>query len=575
MIVLVSPSERADRQTLVTTAHMRLMVLLLLFLAGAVLILGRLTQLAFSAEPYHSGAIDGRYVPARADILDRNGAPLARTIDGWSIGVHPDKVIGDKQQLAQELANVLPAHDAAWYYRKLNLDVPFTYLARRALPETVERVNAIGEPGIAFGREPERLYPQSTLAAHVLGFVGADGHGLRGIERSLDARLTDPDKRADPVELSIDSRVQAAMESELSSAMAEFKAEGAAGIVLDVHTGEVIAMSSLPTFNPNDIKHATQAELRNNVTQARYELGSVFKPLAMAQAIDTGTVTSMARRFDATKPLKVGRFTIHDDPGDEQRRWLNIPETLIYSSNIATARIADLMGEDKMKQLFHKLHFDQESQIQIEEKMPPLWPTYWGRTTTMTTAFGHGIAITPIQLATAYAALVNGGIWRPATLLKVAPGHAAKGQRVFSQATSDRMRQLLRLVVLDGTGRKAAAPGYRVGGKTGTAEIANNGRYEKHSNVSTFAGVFPMDNPRYVVIATLVAPVGNASTYGFTTAAWTAGPVASHVITRVGSMLGVTPSMHRDIDVSDLTPLLWHRPGSTDGASETKVASTQ
>ncbi|MAX00585.1 MAG: peptidoglycan glycosyltransferase [Sphingomonas sp.] len=563
IVVVAQPGERATggRSPLVAAAHLRLMILMLLFLAGGVLIIGRLGMLAVSTSPESAGAAPTQFVPSRGDIVDRNGAPLARTIDGWSIGVHPRKVIGDKRQLATNLAALLPDHDFAYYYHKLSMDASFTYLARRALPETVEKVNALGEPGIAFAREPERLYPQTTLAAHSLGFTGFDGHGMRGIERAFDKRLTDPAERAQPLQLSLDLRVQAAMESELSQAMAKFQAKGAAGIVMDVHSGELLAMVSLPTFNPNNIRHATQDELRNNVTQARYELGSTFKPLAMAQAIDTGTVTSMARRFDATKPMKVGRFTIHDDPGDEQERWLNIPETLIYSSNIATARIADLMGEQKMRDLFHKLDFDRESPIEIREKMAPLWPGYWGRTTTMTTAYGHGIAVTPLHLATAYASLVNGGILYPPTLLKAAPDHPAKGKRVFSPATSARLCQLLRLVVLDGTGRKGDAPGYRVGGKTGTAEVSSGGGYSRHKNVSTFAAAFPMDDPRYVVVAMLDSPVGTKETYGFTTAAWNAAPVVKAVIERTGPVLGVRPDEHRDIDESDITPLLWHPPG--------------
>jgi cell division protein FtsI (penicillin-binding protein 3) len=296
-----------------------------------------------------------------------------------------------------------------------------------------------------------------------------------------------------------------------------------------------------------------------------FELGSTFKPITMAEAIESGTVTSMARRFDATRPLQVGRYTIHDLDSDP-KRWLNIPETLIYSSNVATARIADLIGEQGMKDIFHKMHFDTRPDIELREKGSPLWPKYWARTTTMTTAYGHGIAITPLQLANAYATLVNGGVWRPTTLLKVAPGQAAAGERVISQATSQRLRQLLRLVVLKGTGRRGDAPGYRVGGKTGTAEIAEAGGYDKHRNVATFAAVFPIDSPRYVVVTMLDAPHATAQTYGWTTAAWNAVPVANRVIQRIGPLLGVLPDMNRDIDESDLLPLLWQ--GAKAGAGE-------
>jgi cell division protein FtsI (penicillin-binding protein 3) len=267
-------------------------------------------------------------------------------------------------------------------------------------------------------------------------------------------------------------------------------------------------------------------------------------------------VTDMTRRFDATVPMKVGGFTIHDDRGDEQKRWLNVPETLIYSSNIATARVADMLGAARMQQMFRKLGFDTKPDIELREKEQPLWPKYWARTTVMTTAYGHGIAITPLQLASAYATLVNGGIWRPATLLKVAPGHAAEGRRVFSEATSARMRQLLRLIVLYGTGRKGDAPGYRVGGKTGTAEAASGGGYDRSRNVATFAAAFPMEAPRYVVLTMLDSPNATKETYGFKTAAWNAAPVVGRVIARTGAMLGVTPDAQRDIDLTDLQPAL-------------------
>lgn len=543
------------------TAHVRLMVLMLLIAAGVLLIIFRLAMLAIFTSPATSPDAVSALVPLRADIVDRNGAPLARTIDAWSIGIHPNKVISDRRELADKLAAIIPDHDAGWYYRMLTSGGSFAYLQRRAMPDTVARVNALGEPAMAFAREPERLYPQSSLAAHALGFLDYDGHGMSGMERALDSQLLNPALRGKPVALSIDARVQAAMESELGAAQTGFHARGAAGIVLDVHTGEVVAMVSLPVFNPNHVKGATQDELRNNVTQSVYELGSTFKPITVATAIETGVVTSMARRFDATKPLQVGRFTIHDDRGDEQKRWLDIPETLIYSSNIATARIADEIGPAREQDMFRKLGFDTRPDVELREKGRPIWPGFWARTTVMTTAYGHGIAVTPLHLANAYATLVNGGIWRPTTLMRIAPGQAPAGRRVISQATSDRMRQLLRLIVLEGTGKKAEAPGYRVGGKTGTAEVADKGGYEKHTNVSTFAAAFPMDAPRYVVVAMLDSPVGNAQSFGLTTAAWTVAPVVSRVIARIGPMLGVMPDEQRDVDVSELMPLLWHRPG--------------
>jgi len=548
-----------QRQALVAVSHMRLMVLLLVFAAAVTLVVARLAMLAaFSGE---EAAARVATLAARGDIVDRNGAPLARTIDAWTIAVHPKKLIGDPADIAARLAALMPDRgDQAWFYAQLTKDVSFTYLQRRASPSLVEQVNAIGEPAIVFARETQRLYPQSSMAAHALGFLSTDGHGMSGMERVLDDRLTGAGPSS-PVALSIDTRVQAAMESELSRAMATFSARGAAGLVLDVDTGEVISMVSLPVFNPNRVGMSGSEELRNNTIQSVYELGSTFKPITVATAIETGVVKDIGRRFDATAPLKVGRFTIHDERGDP-KRWLNMPETLIYSSNVATARIADELGPERMQAMFRRLGFDRKPEIELREKGRPLWPTYWARTTTMTTAYGHGIAITPLQLASAYSALVNGGTWRPATLLKAGPDNPVPaGRRVISEATSYRMRQMLRLIVLKGTGRKGEAPGYRVGGKTGTGEVPSGGGYDRSRNMATFVAAFPIDRPRYVVLSMLDSPQGTKETGGWKTAAWNAAPVVGRVVSRVGAMLGVIPDDRRDIDESDLLPLLWTAPG--------------
>ena len=548
------------RHPMAAIAPVRLMILMLLIAAGVLMILLRLSFLAVFAEPATTRDGAAALVPLRGDIVDRNGAPLARTIDAWSIRIHPNKLVNDPEDLAPKLAALMPEHDSAWYLAKLQSGVNFLSLQRRAMPELVKAVNALGEPAVDFAREPERLYPQSSMAAHAIGFLDANGVGVSGMERTLNDRLTNPIERSTPIALSIDARVQTAFESELGNAMLSFKAKGAAGIMLDVNTGEVVAMVSFPMYNPNQVRGATQDGMRNNVTQSVYELGSTFKPITMAAAIDSGIVSSMSRRFDARAPLKIGRFQIKDD--HPQKRYLNIPETLVHSSNIVTARVADQLGAARMQAMFRRLGFDTRPDIELREKQRSILPDYWGQVTVMTSGYGHGIAITPLHLASAYAALVNGGIWRPATMLRVTPGKASAGRRVLAQTTSDRMRQLLRLVVLDGTGRKGEAPGYRVGGKTGTAEIAMKSGYSRSRNVSTFAAAFPMDAPRYVVIAMLDSPVANAQSAGQTTAAWTVAPVVSRVIARTGQMLGVMPDMRRDVDVSDLTPLLWHAPGN-------------
>ncbi len=539
-------------------AQQRLMILMLLFMAVISLIISRILFFALFESADDRNANAALYVPARADIVDRNGVPLARTIDAWSVRVTPEKIMGDKRVIAANLADIFPDVSADEFYAKLTASRP-SYIRRRALPEQVAAVNALGEIAFDFPREKERLYPQQTLAAHVLGFTNMDGHGVIGMEGALDERLRDPKLRAKPAILSIDSRVQAALESELYTAMTGMEAQGAAGIILDARTSEVLAMASFPVFNPNQISSAPEEARKNAVTYNLYELGSTFKPLSFAKAIDVGTVTSMSRRYDATAPLPVGGFRIRDS--HSSGRWLNVPEALVHSSNIVTARIADEMGREPLEKLFRDLDFDKRPAIELREASRPLWPRDWGRATTMTVAYGHGIAVTPLHLASGYAALMNGGIYRPATLLKIEDGKIPQGRRVYKEATSARMRQLLRMIVSEGTGRSANAEGYRVGGKTGSAEKPSAGGYARHSVVATFASGFPMDNPRYVVLVMIDEPKGNAYSRGQRTAAYTAAPVVKNVVSRIGPMLDVVPDDSRDVDLSELKPLLWKAKG--------------
>ncbi|WP_257544178.1 penicillin-binding protein 2 [Sphingopyxis sp. DBS4] len=542
------------RQQILLTAQQRLMMLMLLFMAAFFLISMRL--LFFALFDTSSGHGDGAatFIPARADIVDRNGVPLARTIDGYSIRVVPSKLLNNRQYLADELVKIFPDTPREEFLAKLSGPRP-TYIRRRALPDQVAAVNAIGDVGFDFPREKERLYPQLSLAAQVLGFTDAEGHGVTGVEGAFDKQLTDKATRGEPLALSIDARVQGVLESELGNAVTNLEAIGGAGIILDVHTGEVLAMTSLPTYNPNKLVAGDMAARRNAVTYNLYELGSVIKPLSIGAAIDSGVVTSMAKRYDATKPLAIAGFHIRDS--HMMGRWLNVPETLIHSSNIVTAQIADQLGKEKMEAMFRSIEFNKRPAIELKERAFPLWPREWGRLSTMTTSYGHGIAVTPLHLANAYAALVNGGIWRPATIVKLGDKAPPQGHRVFKASTSARMRQLLRLIVSDGTGRQADAPGFRVGGKTGSAEKPGAGGYRRHSLVSTFAAVFPMDNPRYVVIAMIDEPKGNAFSSGQRTAGYTVAPVVKKVVMRAGPMLGVFPDESRDVDVSELTPLLW------------------
>jgi cell division protein FtsI (penicillin-binding protein 3) len=348
--------------------------------------------------------------------------------------------------------------------------------------------------------------------------------------------------------------VQGALEDELRRGMLSVDAKGAAGIVLDVDTGEVLALASLPEFDPNKIDAAGEANMFNRMTNQVYELGSTFKPLTVAAAIDAGVITNLSRRYPAAQ-LHVAGFTIHDD--ENLGPSLNVPEMLIHSSNIVTAQIADELGAVRMKNAMASLHFNERPAIELPARGFPIWASgTWPRLRTMTVGFGHGVAVTPLHLASAYAAMVNGGLWRPATMLKVEPGHAVPGQRVFKASTSARMNQLLRMIALYGTGRKANAPGFRVGGKTGSAEKPGVGGYKKHSVVATFAAAFPMDRPRFVVIAMLDEPQGTAASSFQRTAAWNAAPIVGRLVPRIGPLLGVMPDDQHDIDISDLTPLI-------------------
>lgn len=542
----------------VRTAHHRLMVLLMLFALITAIIGFRLLWLAVIDAPDRGPA--AAPTGLRADITDRNGMVLASTIKGWSIGIFPRKVLGDRSKLAADLARILPTRTEAEYRRILFSNKGFVYLDRNSVPATVEAVNALGEPAIQLGREPERFYPQGMMASQVIGYIEPGDKTASGMEASLAKQLTDPVRAGKPVALSIDSRVQAAMESALGVQMAKHSAVGAAGIVLDVKTGEILAMASLPNFNPN-APGLTPVGQDDNHPDARFnraissvfELGSIFKMITVANAIEHGVITDMAHRYDATAPLQVGGFRIRDD--HPQNRWLTVPEILIHSSNIGTARIADELGQARTASFFRQLGFDRPVNLELGARAHPLWPGYWARTTVMTVAYGHGIAVSQLHLANAYAALVNGGIWRQATLLKRPPGEVP-GTRIISEATSARMRQMMRLVVTLGTGKAASVPGLRVGGKTGTAEKNLNGRYIGNSLVTTFAAAFPMDAPRYVVIGTLDEPKGIPETYGFRTAAWTVAPAVRSIIARIGPLLGIIPETGRDIDVSDLMPYI-------------------
>ncbi|MCK9541717.1 MAG: penicillin-binding protein 2 [Novosphingobium sp.] len=547
------------RQQSLLMAKWRVLWVLAVFAAIAFCAIVRIAFLGlFDANPRNLSLADA-LLPERGDIVDRNGVPLARAFNAYSLWFNPaamgegPPLVKSPGEVAAALVRIFPDMDQADLTQRLGSTRP-GYLRRRILPEDANRIHALGEPALEFPREYERFYPQGSLAAHVLGFVGADGHGRVGMEQVFDGQLTDPATRGQPAMLSIDARVQGALEEELARGMRESNAKGAAGIILDVDSGEVLGLASLPSFNPNLIDRASTPNIFNRVTNQVYELGSTFKPITVAAALDAGTVRDLGHRYPAS-PFPIGGFTIRDSHA--MGGSLNVAETLIHSSNVVTARIADELGGGQLKTTMAALGFNARPYIELPARGFPLWHSgEWPRITTMTVSYGHGIAVTPLHLASAYAAMVNGGVWRPATLQKIEPGHAPEGRRVFKASTSARMRQLLRMIVVYGTGRKANAAGYRIGGKTGSAEKPGAGGYRRSSLVSTFAAAFPMDRPRFVVIAMLDEPQGTAATSGQRTAAWNAAPVVGRVVPRVGPLLGVMPDETRDVDITDLKPLV-------------------
>ena len=549
-----------QRQAALLTARLRLIVLIAGFLVLACAAILRIAYIGVAKPASEVRSMAEILLPDRGDIVDRNGIPLARAFPAYALWFNPaamddggDPLVQGPEAVAARLAGIFPDIDPADMTARL-ASGKAGYLRRRVLPEDANRVQAIGEIALELPHETDRYYPQGSMAAHVLGFVAADGKGRVGMEEALDARLMNPAMRGQPAALSIDMRVQGALEDELGKGMRAVNATGAAGIVLDVDTGEVLALASLPEFDPNHIDAEGQKLMFNRVTNQVYELGSTFKPLAVAAAIDAGAITDISRRWSAA-PFEVSGYTIKDLHA--MGASLNAPETLIHSSNIVTARIVDDLGPANLKRYMEELGMNARPHIELPAKGFPIWPSgRWPRLRAMTVGYGHGIAVTPLHLASAYAAMVNGGTWRPATLEKVTPGTAPKGRRVFKASTSARMNQLLRMITVYGTGKKADAPGFRVGGKTGSAEKPGAGGYRKTTLVSTFAAAFPMDKPRYVIIAMLDEPKGTIASSYQRTAGYTAAPIVGKLVPRIGPMLDVLPEANRDIDLSDLRPLI-------------------
>lgn len=519
----------------------RLFVIAAVFALGFTVISGRVVDvMALKGGAAPKSAAVAVEQPDRAAIRDRNGELLATSLGTASLFADATQV-SDPATAARQLKGVLPELNEADVRTKLTSERRFIWIHRNLTPRQQYAVNRLGIPGLSFQREARRVYPQGAMAAHVVGFTDVDGKGIAGIERSFDGALA---AGTAPIDLSLDMRVQHAVVDELTNAIKDFNAVGGVGVVLDVRSGEVLALASLPDFDPNHPGDVKPEDRFNRATLGVYEMGSTFKTFVIAGALDSGTAT-LKSGYDATNPIHIGRFTIEDYHA--KRRWLSVPEIYIHSSNIGAAKMALDLGTPQFRAFLHSVGFNEPSPLEVPEVGKPMSPAQWRDINTMTIAFGHGMAVSPIQLASATAAMINGGILVQPTLIKRTNVEGAMGARVISRETSADMRKLMRLVVEQGTAKSADVPGYLVGGKTGTAEKTGVGGYKKKSLLSSFIGAFPMNDPRYLVLVMLDEPKGNKQSYGYATGGWVAAPAAGRIVRRIGPMLGVEP-------VDDTTP---------------------
>lgn len=476
----------------------------------------------------------------RADILDRNGTIIATSLPTVNLYATPKKILNAKRA-ARELVKVLPELKYESVLKKLTSGSSFVYLKRNLTPSQQYQINYLGIPGLEFENGEKRIYPHKNLFAHLIGNTNIDNKGISGIERQLDERLTASDI---PLTLSVDAGVQDTIRVELMAAMKKFDAVGAAAVLMDVNTSEVIAMVSLPDFDPNLSANPSSRAQFNMTTKGVYEPGSVLKVFNAAMSLESGKV-KVADRFDATQPLKLKYNVIKDYRGEN--RWLSVPEIMVYSSNIGSARMALKVGGLEQKQFMEKIgFFDELQSLEIAEKSRPIVPKRWGEGTIATVAYGYGLAVTPMHLITAFSSVVNGGIYHAPTLLKK-QNRADDGYRVISYNTSKQMRDLLRLVVTEGSGRRANVLGYEVAGKTGTAnKLAANGKYASKKVRTTFVATFPVSKPKYAILVMLDEPKGTKETWGFTTSGWNTVPTTSKIISAIAPQLNVKANYDLD-----------------------------
>ena len=483
---------------------------------------------------------------ARPDILDRNGQILATDVKTPSLFAEPRKLI-DVDEAEELLTAVLPDLDATEVRERLSSKKGFVWLKREITPKQEQEIHRLGIPGVGFLTENKRVYPNGPVVSHEIGHVNIDNQGIAGIEKWLDGQglaalhmaglATDRLQR--PVQLALDLRVQFALRDELVAAREKFKAKASSGIVLNVNTGEVVAMVSEPDYDPNNPREANDPTRINRLTTGVYEMGSTFKVFTVAMALDSGKAT-LSSMFDASHPLQYGRFAIHDY--EPMHRALSVPEIFTYSSNIGAARMALAVGVAGHQAFLRKMGQLDRLRTELPESAEPILPKRWGELNTVTIAFGHGLSVAPLQAVMGVAATLNGGLLIPPTFLKRSESEAkALAKQVLKPETSREMRYLMRLNAEKGTATKANVNGYYIGGKTGTAEKVINGHYAKHKLLTDFMAVLPADKPKYLMIIMLDEPQPTPETHGFATAGWNAAPTAAKVIARIAPLLDLEP----------------------------------
>ena len=528
----------APRSAAVESGRGRLAILSALFIVAFGAVCWQLVHLCvFPPKPDErmTGIAQGSY--ARADIVDRHGVLLARDLSYFDISIDPRRLTYP-EDTAVALAHAVPRIDAGVLTKRFKNGSSFAYILRRATPKEADAVHALGLPGAEFKRVPQRAYPQGSLFSHVLGYTNVDNLGLAGIEKSRDDLLRAEEGSGKAVELAVDTEVQFAVRDVLEQGIIDYGAQGAIGVVMDVNNGEMLSLVSLPDFDPRHPSKPSDDNMRNRATTSLFEMGSTFKTITFAIGFDVGTL-DLNEKFDATHPIRIGGHAISDYHATN--RWLTPAEIFIHSSNIGAAEIALEYGGVVQREYLDRFGLLDASPIELPEVTPPLVQKQWGAVETATIAYGYGLAVSPVQLATAISTIVNGGYSVTPTLLRRREG-APEGRQVISFATSEKVRQMLRINAVEGTGKQANVPGYDVGGKTGTANRQADGNYADHGRVSSFVAVFPMSAPRYLVLVMLDQPTAVPDHPGLVpTGGATAAPLSGLIIRRIAPIMGMPP----------------------------------